>query len=92
MKCRKFLPAIAITALLLPLAACVSPGPQTLAANEGLALADCQQVTGSRIRSSEHRGCEPVGYPFKRFSSEELQATGQIDLVEALRQLDPAFR
>lgn len=76
------------------LAACAtSPRPQTLAANdEAGAAAACTQVTGSRIQSSQRAHCEPVGYPFRSFTRQQLEATGQIDLVEALRQLNPAFR
>jgi hypothetical protein len=55
-------------------------------------LGTCEQVTGSRIRNPERTDCEPTGYPFKSFSRDELQATGEIDLIDALRQLDPAFQ
>jgi hypothetical protein len=52
----------------------------------------CEVVTGSRIRAQDRVGCSPVGYPFKSISVDSLEATGQINLVEALRALDPAFR
>ena len=55
-------------------------------------LADCEQVTGSRIRTDRRGNCAPVGYPFKSFSQAELEATGEMDLNSALRQMDPAFR
>lgn len=81
--------AAAVLAL-APLAACVTPPAAMQASSETVALQECRQVTGSRIRTREQ--CEPVGYPFQSFSAEDLQGTGQIDLNQALRQLHPAFQ
>lgn len=91
MKSRAMFPAAALAAAIAPLAACVSQSP-TLTANEGTQLEQpCGEITGTRIRSNLN-DCEPVGVPLKSFTAEELQSTGELDMVEALRQLDPAFR
>lgn len=83
--------ATALTAAGL-LAGCASQ-PSALAARDaGEVLEQCDQVTGSRIRNPERTGCTPVGYPFKSISAEAIEATGDIDLVEALRSIDPSFQ
>jgi hypothetical protein len=74
------------------LSACAAPRPAALADAGDASLEQCDQVTGSRIRSNTRRDCEPLGQPFRSYSAEELQSTGEMDLSEALRQLDPAFR
>jgi len=76
------------------LAGCAAPAPRPIAANEArpLSLTQCENVTGSRIRTRGRSDCAPVGYPFKNFTAEEIEATGQTDLNQALRQMDPAFR
>jgi hypothetical protein len=44
-------------------------------------LAGCDQVTGSRVRVPKGRtDCAPAGYPFRQFSADDIQATGQTDL------------
>jgi len=91
MKSRALFPAAALVAAIAPLAACVSQSP-TLAAKEGTQLEPpCGEITGTRIRTDREE-CAPVGLPLKSFSAEELQSTGELDMAEALRQLDPAFR
>lgn len=90
----------AMTALLCgslaALGGCATPKPASLAQAEATPLQQCEQVTGSRIRPASRSGsavdCEPVGHPFRSYSAEELQSTGEMNLSEALRQLDPAFR
>ena len=77
---------------LVLLGACAAPRPATLADTGDASLDQCSQVTGSRIRSSTRKDCEPLGQPFRSYSAEELQSTGEMDLSEALRQLDPSFR
>jgi hypothetical protein len=89
--------AIAMTGWLCGALAVLSgcaTGPAPLAAADtgDSALEQCDQVTGSRIRGRDRGSCEPVGHPFRSYSAEELAATGEIDLVEALRQLDPSFQ
>lgn len=85
-----------LTALALAggvLTGCASQ-PSMLAARDrqNTSLEQCEQVTGSRIRAPDRTDCSPVGYPFRKISKDALDATGEIDLVEALRMLDPAFR
>jgi hypothetical protein len=80
--------------MLVALVGCAAE-PVQLAANDtanGVPLEECDQRPGSRIRMHGRDGCEPVGSPFKRFSAEELRATGEPDLADALRKLDPAFQ
>lgn len=87
----RVLPAALLAAALLGLGACAAQ-PAPLAANESVAAErDNCTPTGSRIRSRDG-DCTPRGYPFRSYSVEELEATGEIDLVEALREIDPAFR
>jgi hypothetical protein len=74
------------------LGACAAPRPATLADTGDASLEQCDQVTGSRIRSATRKHCEPVGQPMRSYSAEELRSTGEMDLSEALRQLDPSFR
>jgi hypothetical protein len=64
----------------------------TMAANDGVRLEKCAEVIGSRIRSPERGDCAPIGYSYKSFSAEELDATGVVGLGDALRALDPAMR
>ena len=48
---------------------------------------DCP-TGATRIR---RQGCDgPV--PYRRFSKEEIDTTGRLDMAEALRQLDPIFQ
>jgi hypothetical protein len=74
------------------LAGCAAQ-PQQVAATDAAAPAQCaQQYTGSRIRSSDATKCAPQGYPSRSYSAEELATTGEMDMSEALRKLDPTFR
>lgn len=56
------------------------------------ALEQCEMVTGSRIRPRDTADCEAIGYALKRYTAEQIQATGEADLYDALRMLDPAFQ
>lgn len=87
----RFLPAACVAAALLGLGGCAAQ-PGSLAATDGDSAvpADCI-ATGTRIRGRDG-DCSPKGYPFRSYSAEELQATGAIDLAEALRQIDPAIQ
>jgi hypothetical protein len=51
----------------------------------------CQGSTGSRIKPAKPADCKASKYALRTYSSDELQRTGEIDLTEALRKLDPAF-
>lgn len=73
-----------------------------------VAQVECAEtVTGSRIRAArpakdavkdatkdkdKQAKCMTSSYPMRTWTKEDLEMTGQTDLAEALRQLDPAFR
>lgn len=50
---------------------------------------DC---TGTRIRPAAGKPCSPSSTLLRSWSQEELQRTGQIQIGDALRLLDPIFR
>jgi hypothetical protein len=52
--------------------------------------AACPEVSGSRIRPRIENDCKGAK-PFRSYSQEDLQRTGEIDINEALRKLDPIF-
>lgn len=53
----------------------------------------CTQAPGSRIRLARPEDCAKVARgPFRSYSKDDIDRTGESDLGEALRQLDPAFR
>jgi hypothetical protein len=93
MKSRAIAMTVCLCGALAALSGCAT-GPAALAAadTDGSALEQCDQITGSRIRGRDPGRCEPVGHPFRSYTAEELALTGEIDLVEALRQLDPSFQ
>lgn len=93
MRSIKILHLTALVAALGVLAGCATQ-PSVLAASDTKAdapLGQCTLVTGSRIRP-RNGDCVPTGARVKSYSAEQLQATGEMDLVEALRQMDPAFQ
>lgn len=93
MKFRAQILAISAAALLAPLAAMSADTKAKDEAKVEKPAAVCQQVTGSRIKPRDAASCDKSSNrPFRSYSSESLQETGEIDLVEALRKLDPAFR
>jgi hypothetical protein len=55
------------------------------------AAVTCEHVTGTRIQPSPKNGCKSPVTPYRTFSQEELQRTGEIDQGEALKKLDPIF-
>ncbi len=64
--------------------------PQKKAAPEA---AKCTQAPGSHIKLAKPEDCEKAARgPYRSFSKEELESTGETDLGEALRKLDPRFR
>lgn len=54
--------------------------------------AKCTYVTGSRIKHDPPVDCDSGVLGLRTYSAEEIQQTGQIDLNEALRWLDPRFQ
>ena len=57
------------------------------------AVKRCEAVTGSRIQPVVAAGesCERVTLGVRSYSREELQATGRVDVDEALSVLDPSI-
>lgn len=54
--------------------------------------ADCQNVSGSRVRPAGGRGCHYRSFgPLRSYSRRDIEMTGESDLAEALRKLDPVF-
>jgi hypothetical protein len=51
----------------------------------------CEYISGSRMRPSLAEGCRTASGPLRVFSQEDLQRTGEIDMNQALRKLDPIF-
>lgn len=83
--------AVAAAALGL-MAGCAGQPAQLAATPEPAASQECAVVTGSRIAPEARHDCKPVGYPFRSYSAQDLEATGHMDLADALRSIDPAFR
>ena len=92
MKSGKIFGALVAGIALAPLVGCVAPA--TLADNEPVSLEsqECEALTGTRIRTKATGECRPSTTPFKSYSAEELRSTGEADLGNALRQIDPSFR
>ncbi len=83
--------------LLLPMVALAAEAPTPLTA-QGTKVVKakeqprCEAPTGSRIRPSEKTGCDKKPDPFlTSYSQDDLLKTGQIDINQALRRLDPRF-
>ncbi|UNK49240.1 hypothetical protein MNR01_16170 [Lysobacter sp. S4-A87] len=75
----------------------------TVAATDKLAPGDriaaqspynCLQYTGSRIRTADPRTgkTQCAQGPGRAYSRDDLERTGQVDLHDALRHLDPSIR
>jgi hypothetical protein len=53
----------------------------------------CDAAPGSRIKLSKPEECKKLAkQPFRSYSKEELDTTGEMDVGDALRKLDPAVR
>lgn len=56
-------------------------------------VAKCTQAPGSHIKLAKPEDCDKVARgPYRSFSKEELENTGESNLGEALRKLDPRFQ
>lgn len=54
--------------------------------------ADCQNISGSRVRPAEGRSCDSSSFgPLRTYTRRDIEMTGALDLAEALRKLDPVF-
>jgi hypothetical protein len=53
----------------------------------------CTQAPGSHIRLSKPEDCAKIARgPYRSYSKDELDSTGESDVGEALRKLDPRFQ
>lgn len=89
MKSRQTCSFLVLTAL-LPLGACVAPGPMQAESN-GRLSGRCDQITGTRITVRPGGVCETYGQRMKIYSAEELAMTGKFDWLQALQYLDPSM-
>lgn len=48
-------------------------------------------TTSSRIRRDKGGKCTPSSAPTRTYTKEDIDSTGQTDLTEALKRLDPRF-
>ncbi len=83
-------------ALLLPLGGALAADTAT-PAKEAPKVAkkqplDCTEATVSRIRRNLKEGeCPKSATPSRTYSKQDLESTGQTDVNEALKRLDPRF-
>jgi len=54
--------------------------------------AKCEYITGSRIRHKPPVSCDSGTQGMRVFTREELLSTGEADMAQALRMLDPRLR
>jgi hypothetical protein len=53
----------------------------------------CTQVPGSHIRLAKPEECAKAAHgAYRSYTKEDLERTGETDMAEALRKLDPTFR
>lgn len=52
---------------------------------------DCEDTTSSRIRRDKAGSCAKSASPTRSYSREDIERTGQMDVGDALRRLDPRF-
>jgi hypothetical protein len=52
----------------------------------------CERTTGSRIKSTRASGCPGASQMTRSYSKRDIETTGEIDMAEALRKIDPIFR
>ncbi|MEO6185464.1 MAG: hypothetical protein ABIP38_11880 [Steroidobacteraceae bacterium] len=93
MKFRANILVTAAAALLTPLAVLAADTSPKDVAKLAKPPAVCDQVTGSRIKPRAATSCDKQAKgPFRSYSAERLQDTGEIDMAAALRKLDPSFQ
>ena len=55
--------------------------------------AKCTQAPGSHIRLAKPEDCAKAARgPYRSYSKEDIERTGETDVGEALRKLDPRFQ
>lgn len=55
------------------------------------AKASDHRCTATRIRKDKAADCEKTAAPTRTYTQEEIQQTGETDIGQALRKLDPRF-
>ena len=83
-------------AALLPLAAFAAerkpaPAPEAKTAAVALKPERCEAPTGSRIRPPKGSDCKAPRPGMRSYSEEDLERTGQPEVADALKRIDPAF-
>jgi hypothetical protein len=74
-----------------PLLAGESPALKGNKVTTSIGRVPCPE-TGTRIRPSRDGVCVATGSYVKSYSREEIERTGETNVSEALRKLDPSFR
>jgi len=100
MKTRSRIIAAFAVALIAPMAATYAADTESApkpAAKEKVEAkkeaAKCDVAPGSRVRQAKPEDCQKIAkQPFRSYSKEELDSTGETNVAEALRKLDPAIR
>lgn len=55
--------------------------------------AKCEVAPGSRIQRKKPDNCKDLAkQPYRSYSKEEIDNTGETNIAEALRKLDPSFQ
>jgi hypothetical protein len=81
----------AVLGAVVVLVAGCATAPGRLTANNETPLEECTQTTATRIRSKDRNDCQTASAT-KSFSADEIQSTGELNLSDALRRLDPTFQ
>ena len=55
--------------------------------------AKCTHAPGSHIKLAKPEDCKKAARgPYRSYSKEDLESTGETNVADALRKLDPSFR
>jgi hypothetical protein len=93
MKLRPLVLCFSVAALISPLAALAADATTPPAASAKAKKPTCETSTASRIQASPAQNCrQNSSSPTRTYTQEDLQRTGEINTVEALRKLDPRFQ
>ena len=94
MRLRNLILACGISALLVPVTL-LAADPETKATTETTLKPKhgvrCESVSGTRIQPSPKVDCKSSITPYRSYSKDELDRTGETNLAAALRELDPIF-
>ena len=93
MKLRNLMLTLGVAGLLAPAALLAADTTAPAAPKEKTkASAPCERISGSIIRPTMKNGCKPTAQPFRTYTAEDLERTGETDLNQALRKVDTIFR